>query len=47
MGDEKVEQNAGRLGNFIFSVLGCDKKNARRVIKRFIEKYLFEEEDEE
>lgn len=40
MGEEKIEQNAERLRNFLFHILGCGKEDARKIIDKFIGRYL-------
>ena len=40
MGEEKIEQNADRLRYYLLGELGCGKEDARRVLRKFIEKYL-------
>ena len=42
MGEEKIEQNVGRLRNFIFHILGCSKEDARIIINEFIKTCLDE-----
>ena len=40
MGDEKIEQNVGRLKEFLFHTLGCGKEDTRRIFTQFAEKHL-------
>jgi hypothetical protein len=40
MGDDTIDNNVGRLRNFLFHILGCSNWDANEIIRRFIEKYL-------
>ena len=44
MSEDKIKQNAERLRNFLFHILGYSKKDAKRVIKEFVEKYIEEKQ---
>jgi len=40
MGEEKIEQNVERLSNFLFHTLGCGKEDTKKIINKFIKRYL-------
>lgn len=40
MGEEEIEQNVGRLKNFLFHILGCGEDDAKKIIHIFIRKHL-------
>ena len=41
MDEEKLHQNAKRLRNFLFHVLGCNEKEAKIIVDIFVENYLY------
>ncbi len=41
MGEEKLDQNARRLRNFLFHILGCNEKEAKLVVDIFVRNYLY------